>query len=67
MIQPPHFPPVEGLIMGTVEQVIQCRMVEPQHLCCVAELLGKRPYVSALLTEGAQGPELEDVLVEGAG
>ncbi len=42
-------------------------MVEPQPLCRIAELLGKRPYVSALLTEGAQGLKLEDALVEGAG
>ncbi len=42
-------------------------MVEPQLLCCIAELLGKPPNVSALLTEGAQDPELEDALVEGAG
>ncbi len=42
-------------------------MVEPQPLCCIAELLDKHPYVSALLTEGAQGLELEDALVEGAG
>jgi len=67
VIQPPPPPPVEGLIKGTVEQVLQCRMAEPQPLCCIAELLGKHPYVSALLTEGAQGLELEDALVEGAG
>ncbi len=67
VIQPPHPPPVEGLIEDTVEHVLQCRMVEPQPLCCVAEPLGKRPYVSTLLTEAAQGPELEDALVEGAG
>ncbi len=42
-------------------------MVEPQTLCRIAELLGKRPYVSALLTEGAQDLKLEDALVEGAG
>ncbi len=42
-------------------------MVEPQPLCCIAELLGKPPNVSALLTEGAQDYELEDALVEGAG
>ncbi len=58
VIQPPHPPPVEGLIKGTVEQVLQCRIVEPQILCCVAELLGKHP---------AQGLELEDALVEGTG
>ncbi len=42
-------------------------MVEPQPLCCVAELLGKPPNVSTLLTEAAQGPELEDAIEEGAG
>ncbi len=42
-------------------------LLQHQPLCCVAELLGKHPYVSALLTEGAQGLELEDALVEGAG
>ncbi len=67
VIQPPHPPPVEGLIQGTIKEVLECRMVEPQPLCRVAELLGKRPYVSALLTEGAQGLKLEDALVEGAG
>ncbi len=67
MAQPPHPPPVEGLIEDTVEHVFQCRMVEPQPLCCVAELLGKHPNVSALLTEAAQGLELEDALIEGAG
>ncbi len=66
MIQPPRPPPVEGLIKGTVEQVLQCHMVEPLPLCCTAEVLGKHPYVNALLTEGAQGLELEDALVEGA-
>ncbi len=67
MIQPPHPPPAEGLIEDTIEHVHQCRMVEPQPLCCIAEPLGKHPYVSTLLTEAAQGPELEDALVEGAG
>ncbi len=67
VIQPPHPPPVEGLIQGTIKEVLECRMVEPQPLCRIAELLGKRPYVSALLTEGAQGLKLEDALVEGAG
>ncbi len=67
VIQPPHPPPAEGLIEDTVEHVLQCRMVEPQPLCCIAELLGKHPNVSALLTEGAQDPELEDALIEGAG
>ncbi len=67
VIQPPHPPPVEGLIQGTIKKVLECCMVEPQPLCRVIELLGKLPYVSALLTEGAQGLKLEDALVEGAG
>ncbi len=62
VIQPPHPPPAEGLIEDTVEHVLQCRMVEPQPLCCIAVPLGKHPYVSTLLTEAAQGPELEDAL-----
>ncbi len=33
VIQPPHPPPVEGLIEDTVEHVLQCHMVEPQPLC----------------------------------
>ncbi len=67
VVQPPHPPPVEVLIKGTVEEVLEGHIIVPQPLCYTTELRGKLPHVSALLTEGAQSLKLEDALVERAG
>ncbi len=66
VLQPPHSPPVEGLLKGTFEEVLEGRIVVPQALGCSTEPQGKLPHISSLLTEGAQGLKLEDALVEGA-
>ncbi len=66
-MQPRHSPPVEALIKGTVKEVLEGRIIEPQPLYCTTELQGKPTDICPPLTEGAQGLELEDVLVEGAG
>ncbi len=50
VVQPPHPPPAEGLIQGTVEEVLEGPIVVP-------------PHVIALLMAGAQALELEDALV----
>ncbi len=65
-IPAPSFSTSWGLLKGTIEEDLEGRIVVPQALNCPTEPQGKLPYVSALLTEGAQGLKLEDALVEGA-
>ncbi len=50
VFQPPHSPPVEGLLKGTIEEVLEGRIIVPQALGCPTEPQGKLPYVSTLLT-----------------
>ncbi len=66
VVQPPHPPYAEGLLKGTVEEVLEGRIIVPPALCCPTERQGKLPHVGALLTDGTQGLKLEDALVEGA-
>ncbi len=66
VVQPPHPPYAEGLLKGTVEEVLEGRIIVPQALCCPTERQGKPPHVGALLTDGTQDLKLEDALVEGA-
>jgi hypothetical protein len=60
VVQPLHPPLVEWLLKGQVEEVFESRIVVAQTLCCNTEPEGKSPHVSALLTDGAQRPDLED-------
>ncbi len=62
----PHSPPVEGLLKGTIKEVLEDCIIVPQALGCPTEPQDKHPHVGALLTEGAQGLKLEDASVEGA-
>ncbi len=42
-VQPPHSPPIEGLLKGTIEEVLEGRIIVPQALGCPTEPQGKLP------------------------